>query len=178
MTNTEIGKMIQNKAYDLGYAGCGIVPLEKLNGYGEKLGERIRKVPESAGFYEAQKRFIDPREKFPWAKSVVITAEHFGVYKIPQEVKEHIGKHYLFDARIDESTQEFQAGLKMESYMHSLDVNFAIDRKFGLVALRWAAMQAGIGLIRRNNFLYTKFGSWVSLQAWLVDQDMERYGSS
>ena len=42
-----------------------------------------------------------------------------------------------------------------------------------MVGLRWAALEAGLGIIRRNNFLYTKNGSWVHLEAWLTDGEME-----
>jgi Uncharacterized Fe-S protein len=173
MTNAEVAQRIKREAHDLGYAGCGILPLERLDGYGEKLRERIQNVPESEKFYARQEHFIDPRKKFPWAESVVIVAKRYGIYNIPKELKGHIGKTYLFDARIYERAESFQKGLKMESLMRSIGLKFEIDRKFDLVGLRWAAMQAGIGLIRRNNFLYTRYGSWVELQAWLTDKKME-----
>ena len=173
MERIQLARAIRDKAYTLGYVGCGIIPIEKLNGYEEKLEERVRKVPESAAFYAARRRFIEPNKRFPWARSVVVVAERYGIYKIPQELKGRIGKHYLFDARVDENTKEFKSGLQLESFMHAMGVKFTTERKFGLVGLRWAAMQAGIGFIRRNNFFYTKFGSWVTLQAWLVDQEME-----
>ncbi|AET67499.1 putative Fe-S protein [Desulfosporosinus orientis DSM 765] len=173
MEGMGIAQVIRDKAYDLGYAGCGIISLERLHGYAEKLEERVRKVPESAGFYATQRRLIDPRKQFPWAKSVVVVAERYGTYKIPRELKGRIGRPYLFDGRVDAHSKEFKAGLQMESLMHSLGLKFASERKFGLVGLRWAALQAGIGRIRRNNFFYTKYGSWVTLYAWLTDQDME-----
>lgn len=165
--------MIEAKAKDLGYVGCGIVPLSALSGYAEKLEERMKKVPESARFYEAQKRFINPQKQFPWAQSVIVVAERYGIYKIPHKVDGHIGKHYLFDARVDKHAMEYQSGVRFERYLDKLGLKFANERKFGLVGLRWAAMQAGIGIIRRNNFFYTQYGSWVTLQAWLIDRKIE-----
>ena len=47
------------------------------------------------------------------------------------------------------------------------------NREFGITALRWAAMQAGIGIVRKNNFLYTENGSWVHLEAFLIDKEVE-----
>lgn len=156
--------MIQNKACELGYESCGIVPLEKLSEYGQKILERIQNVPQSEKFYQRQYRLIDSRKDYPWAQSVVVVIERYGKYVVPDEIKGYIGRHYLFDARIDENTEEFQAGHKMENYTH-LGLQFVNERKFGLVGLRWAAMKEGLGIIRRNNFFYTKkSGSWVSLQ--------------
>ncbi|GEM_PF-3756171 len=47
------------------------------------------------------------------------------------------------------------------------------ERKFGITALRWAAHKAGLGIIRRNNFFYTDSGSWVYIEAWLIDKEIE-----
>ena len=57
--------------------------------------------------------------------------------------------------------------------MNELGVKTATNRKFGVVGLRWAAMQAGLGLVRRNNFFYTESGSYVNIEAFLTDRDME-----
>ncbi len=169
-----IERMIQNKAYELGYESCGIVSLDKLSEYGLQMTERIQKVPQSEKFYQRQYRLIDPRETFPWAQSVVVVIERYGKYAVPEEIKGHIGKHYLFDARMDENTEEYQTGNKLENYMQSLGLQFINERKFGLVGLRWAAMKAGLGIIRRNNFFYTKkSGSWVTIQGWLIDKKLE-----
>lgn len=46
-----IEQLIQGKAYELGYEKCGIIPVNMLEGYKEKMEERIRKVPESEPFY-------------------------------------------------------------------------------------------------------------------------------
>lgn len=163
---------IRQKAYALGFEKCGIIPLERMHEFEAKLEERIGSVPSSAGFYERQKRLIDPRKNFPWAKSVVIVVEQFGNYKLPDTLQKRIGRHYAFDTRIDENTEGYQAGLLFETYMKSLGLQIATDRKFGLVGLRWAAMQAGLGIIRRNNFFYTESGSWATLYAWLIDEEL------
>jgi epoxyqueuosine reductase len=173
MTDQMIAQRIHGKAMELGYEKCGIVPLEMLSGYGEKLEERIQKIPQSREFYEGQKRLVDPKKEFPWAESVVIVVEKYGIYKIPEQVRDHIGKHYLFDARIDENAKEYQTSIVLESYMQEFGLKTANNRKFGLVGLRWVALTAGLGIIRRNNFFYTKSGSWVTLQAWLIDKNLQ-----
>jgi len=163
---------IQDKAHELGYEKCGIIPLEMMYEFESKLEERTRNVPSASGFYERQKRLIDPTKTYPWAKSIVVVAERYGQYKLPSTLAGHIGRHYLYDARINENTEEFQRGLLLDAYLQSLGLQTATERKYGLVGLRWAAMKAGLGTIRRNNFFYTDSGSWVTLYAWLIDEEM------
>ncbi|MEY8000075.1 epoxyqueuosine reductase [Clostridium sp. Mt-5] len=168
-----IEQMIQNKAYELGYEKCGIIPVHAMKDYAEKFEERIQKVPESKMFYQGQRRLLNPLDKYPWAKSIVVLASRYGKYKIPKYVKDHIAKAYLFDIRVDANSKEFQNSQNLEQYMQQLGLKTAADHKFGIVGLRWAAMQAGLGIIRRNNFFYTQYGSWMHIEAWLTDKDME-----
>lgn len=168
-----IEQLIQKKAYELGYEKCGIVPLGKLGEYQEKLEERTKKVVESAGFYQAQKRLAEPLKDFPWAKSVVVLTVPYNIYEVPGEVASHIGKSYLFDIRVDENTKEYKNRWIFDAYMKELGLQVATNQKFGVVGMRWAALQAGLGIIRRNNFFYTESGSYVHLEAWLTDAEME-----
>ncbi|MDY2736946.1 epoxyqueuosine reductase [Intestinibacter sp.] len=39
--------------------------------------------------------------------------------------------------------------------------------------MRWAALKAGLGIIRKNNFFYSNSGSWVKLEAWIIDKELE-----
>lgn len=143
-----------------------------MEGYAEKFEERIRKVPTSEAFYQKQRRLINPLEVYPWAKSVVVLVSRYGKYKIPRSVEGHIAKAYLFDARV-ETTKEYQSNRAMDQTMQELGLRVATNQRSGIVGVRWAAMQAGLGIIRRNNFFYTQSGSWVRIEAWLTDKEME-----
>ncbi|AGY75398.1 MULTISPECIES: epoxyqueuosine reductase [Clostridium] len=168
-----IEQMIQKKAYELGYEKCGIIPIGLMDGYAKKFEERIEKVPKSKMFYQNQQRLVNTLATYPWAKSVVVLAVQYGKYKIPEVVKGHIGKSYLFDIRVDKNTKEYQNNRALEKYMQELGLKVETNQKFGVVGMRWAALQAGIGIVRRNNFLYTESGSWVHLEAWVTDREME-----
>lgn len=168
-----IEKMIQKKAYELGYEKCGIISIDLMDEYAEKFNERIEKVPKSKMFYQSQQRLIKPKEIYPWAKSVVVLTVAYGKYKVPKELEGIIAKSYLFDVRVDKNTKEYQNNRELEKYMKGLGLKVETDQKFGVVGMRWAAMQAGVGIIRRNNFLYTEAGSWVHLEAWVTDREME-----
>lgn len=168
-----IAKHIQRKALDLGYEKCGIIPVEMMNGYEDKFNERTQKVPESQPFYQNQQRLVRFQKEFEWAKSIVVLIKRYSKYHIPESINGHIAKHYLADSRVNENTEEYQNSIALEQYMQELGLQTAANRKFGLVGIRWAAMQAGLGIIRRNNFFYTEFGSWISLEAFLTDCEME-----
>lgn len=165
--------MVQTRAYALGYEKCGIIPIREMDDYADQFEERIRRVPQAKGFYERMRRLTNIRQEFPWAKSIVVTVANYGKYKIPEHLKDRIGRMYLFDPRIDSGSEEFHNSLSMEKYLQELGLRTASNRHYGLVGLRLAAMKAGLGTIRNNNFFYTESGSWVSLEGWATDQDLE-----
>ena len=45
----------------------------------------------------------------------------------------------------------------------------------GIWGLRHAAQMAGIGIIRRNNFLYSEKGSWVEMDSFLIGEHCRLY---
>lgn len=168
---------IKNAALEMGYEKCGIIKMSDINSYKERLEERIERIPEAKGFYQSQYRFIQAQETYPWAKSIVVCVRRYGKYNIPEHLKGVIAKYYLVDSRKDENSKDFQDSLKFEKYMQELGIRAETERKFGLTALRFAAMKAGLGMVRRNNFFYTENGSWVYLEAWLIDKELEAIGT-
>jgi epoxyqueuosine reductase len=164
---------IREKALELGYETCGIVPISEMDGYDEKLKERMIHSPGSVQFYERQKRLTRLREQYPWARSVVVAVSPYGHYRVPGEVQDRVGKYYLFDSRVNQESAEYQRTVSMDAFLVSIGLKVLSDAKFGIVGVRWAAMQAGLGIIRRNNFFYSKSGSWVTLDAWLTDREMK-----
>lgn len=168
-----LATQIKNAALNLGYEKCGIIPIRAMAGYQDKLDERIACFPESRPQLKNFYRFACPEDTYPWAKSIVVCARYYGKYHIPEHLAGLIGKYYLVDSRIDSHAGEHQDSLRFEAYMQELGLRTETERKFGVTALRWAAAQAGLGLIRKNNFFYTESGSWVHLEAWLIDKELE-----
>ncbi len=164
---------IVDYALSIGYDKCGIVSTSDMSGYTEKLNERINHFPEIQESSEWLYGFAKLEDKFPWAKSIIICASWYGSYHIPETVNGHIAKYYLTDSRRDSSAKEHKRSIEFEQYLQRQGLRLATDRKFGFTALRWAAMQAGIGIVRKNNFFYTEKGSWVNLEAFLIDIPLE-----
>ncbi|QIB68822.1 epoxyqueuosine reductase [Aminipila butyrica] len=173
MKRKNIVKSIQEKAYQLGYEKCGIIPLDRMDGFEEKFAERIEKIPASQPFYENQRRLLEFREKYPWAKSVIVLNLPFNHYRVPESLTHRVARSYLFDNRMNPQSAEYQSSMAMGEYLQSLGLRVDCNRNFGAVGMRWAAMEAGVGLVRKNNFLYTESGSWVHLEGFLIDQELE-----
>ncbi len=164
---------IKSTALNMGYEKCGIIKISDMSGYKERLNEGIKRIPELKTYYEGLYRFVDLQDRYPWAKSIVICVRQYGKYYMPEHLEGLIGKYYLFDSRRDEHSKEHQDSLKFEAAMQELGLKTETERKFGITALRWAALKAGLGLVRRNNFFYTESGSWMHLEAWLIHKELE-----
>lgn len=168
-----LAAQIKDTALQMGYEKCGIIKLADMAGYESRLRERGEQIPAAKAFDEKLYRFADLQKQYPWAQSIVICVRPFGKYKVPEHLQGMVAKYYLFDSRRDERSREFQDSLKFEAYLQGLGLKTETERKFGITALRWAALKAGLGLVRRNNFFYTESGSWVNLEAWLIDRELE-----
>ncbi|MDR2633084.1 MAG: epoxyqueuosine reductase [Treponema sp.] len=168
-----VEERILQKARELGIGKCGIIKAQAMLDYGARLQERMDRIPQGPALYGRFRGFADPREAFPWAKSIIISACFYGHYHIPQALLPHYGKYYLVDMRLNPASAEAQALRAFEAYLHELGLRTATEEKYGLTALRWAAFKAGLGCIRQNNFFYTEEGSWFALNAWLIDRELE-----
>lgn len=171
--SSQLAKEIHETAISLGYEKCGIIAVNELRGYVEKLTARIRRFPDTKVKLNDFFRFANPEEKYPWVKSVVICVRRYGKYKIPERLNGMIAKSYMVDSRVDKTSEDYQDSIRFEQYLTEQGIKTATDRKFGITALRWAAMKAGLGIVRKNNFFYTESGSWVHLEAWLIDRALE-----
>jgi epoxyqueuosine reductase len=171
--NEQLALRIMEKARSLGYEQAGIIPLADMIGYDERFEERLRKVPESAEFYERLRRLTRLGERYPWARSVIVAVQNKGKFKIPDALRGQIALDYLFDTRIDENSPEYHNIGELTRFFGELGIKTEYERKSGVVGARWAAMMAGLGTIRRNNFFYSDiYGSFASVVSWLADKEM------
>ena len=169
---------IVNKAIEFGFDKCGIIPVGMMSEYEVRLEERIEHFPQTQEKYEAFKSFSHLQEDYPWAKSIVICSFWYGRYHIPDELQGRIAKYYLTDGRRNTESKGYQTSVAFEKYLTDCNLQVATDRDFGITALRWAAMKAGIGVIRKNNFFYTEKGSYQYLEAFLIDVPLQYIAES
>ena len=157
---------IKQKAAQLGFASCGIIPAAVFDEYNRYLDERIRTFPQSKTRYDTMFEYASPPES---AKSIIVCLQRLNKYKVPDSLKGLIGKMYLFDERLAFS-DEHRARQEFETYLKLHGINI-LDCP---VPDRWAAAKAGLGKFGRNNFIYSpEHGSHVCVSAWVVDKELD-----
>jgi epoxyqueuosine reductase len=80
----------------------------------------------------------------------------------------------MFDCRTDENAPFFRIRREFSTFLESLGLKCMLGGAHGIAApARWAAYQAGLGTIRQNNFFYTKNGSYIRIEMFAVDRELE-----
>ncbi|MDD3846971.1 MAG: 4Fe-4S double cluster binding domain-containing protein [Syntrophorhabdaceae bacterium] len=165
---------IREKALELGYEDCGIIRAGALAGYRDKLEERISRIPMGEKIYGAFRSYADPSAANPAIRSIVVVIVPSYVYDVPDEFDGVYGKAYMFDSRTDENAPFFRVRKEFAAFLESLGLTCTLGGDHGIPApARWAAYQAGLGTIRRNNFFYTEKGSHNRIEMFAVDEELE-----
>jgi len=174
LSSENLAKEIRAQAIQCGYEDCGIIPVTDLDGYQDRLQKRKQEVPESVPFYAFADMFSAIKQQHPWAKSVLICIDWYGDYKYPERLQGKYAKDYLLscDGTLDIATHQNRLGL--EKWLTQQGIRWAGGEEnspAGLLPLRYAAVAAGLGIIRKNNFFYTEKGSRYRLKGYLIDCD-------
>jgi len=162
---------IKRKAYELGYDLCGTIPADSLKEHSMYLDKRIERFPKSRYLYEKLYDLGSPEKKEKWAKSIVVCVRRYNKYNIPPDINKCFGKTYLFDGRL-KCSEEYKGAVLFEEYLKNLGLLSFKD----FTAAKWAAVKAGLGRFGKNNFLYTKYGSWVWVDTWTVNMELKYDG--
>lgn len=157
---------ILRTALHCGFDNCGILAADALSGFGTLLAARIQNVPSSAGFYGNMKSFAPITERYPWAKSLIICTYEYGKYCYPSSLQGRYGKAFFL---YPEEGKEY--GFQQKKFEQWLTENGIRWDGMNSFPLRYAAAEAGLGIIRKNNFFYTENGSYVALIGYVTDYD-------
>jgi epoxyqueuosine reductase len=165
---------IRAKALELGYEDCGIIRAGALAGYREKLEERISRIPMGEQIYGRFRGYADPTAENPDIRSIIVAIVPTYRYNVPGEFHGVYGKSYMFDPRTDENAPFFGKRRQFSGFLESLGLKCILGGPHGIAApARWAAYQAGVGIIRRNNFFYTNNGSYIRIEMIAVNRELE-----
>jgi epoxyqueuosine reductase len=168
-----IGDIISSKAIEIGYEKCGIIKVESVADYQEKVNERISRIPFGEVKYKMLEGYAYPGEKYPWAKSIIVLVVPYSSYTVPKDFDGMYAKSHMFDNRINVKADANIARKNFGAFLNGLGIQFVTEEKYGLTGVRWAAYKAGLGMIRRNNFFYTEKGSYCSVETFLMDKETE-----
>ena len=177
--NEELSMRIYRACMDAGFDDCGIISIEDMDTYIANTRKRIEAVPASAGLYKnAISGTEEIRTRFPWAKSIVICLSQISKYKYPQELQGLYAKGFFISRDSDKNGPEHLQKHNLGRWFDENQIEWTGTIKengFGIWGLRHAAETAGIGIIRRNNFLYNKDGSWIELDSFLIGEHCRLY---
>ena len=160
---------IVNKAIELGFDKCGIIPVGIMYGNENRLEKRMAYFPQTKDNYESFRSFAHLQKSYSWAKAIVILSFWYEKYHIPNVVRDCVAKYYLTDGRKNTDLQGYKISVAFEEDLGDFGFQVAADRDFGITALRWA----GIGIIRKNNFFYVEKGSYQHLETFLIDEPLQ-----
>lgn len=177
--NEELSEQIYQACIDAGFDDCGIISIDDMDGYIANIQKRIKEVPVSTGFYQGLISGTEEiRKNYPWAKSIVICLSWIGKFRYPQELQGMYAKG-LFISR--DSSKYGPEHLKKHSLgqwfddMHIQWTGAIKENGSHISGLRHAAEIAGLGIVRKNNFLYNEDGSWIELDSFLIGEHCRLY---
>ncbi|MBI5014038.1 MAG: epoxyqueuosine reductase [Deltaproteobacteria bacterium] len=170
MVEKALSEAVKHKALELGYDACGIADATDFEEYLLELARRSALFPESKRLYDWLERLARPRAVFEWARSLVVCARRYNRYRLPDGLKGRFGKVYVFDGRLPGSN-EHAAATAFEAFLQENGMQ-AKNTDPVAATTRLTAVRAGLGRIAKNNFLYTKYGSWQWLDVWAVDKEL------
>lgn len=171
MEGINLSKEIYNCAIRCGFDNCGIISVNALSGFEDFLEKRINNVPQSKSFYENVGSIQDTKERFPWARSIVILTFNYGKYRYPKELQGKYAKAFFLYA-----DKNCTAGFNLEHFEQWFvehEIRAEGGDHVGIGPLRYIAAKAGLGIIRKNNFFYTQDGSYNSLIGYVIDKECE-----
>ena len=161
---------IYSAALQCGYDNCGIILPEDVKGASDFLQKRMEDVPSSISFYKGIfSNYISIKERYPWAKAIIVLTSEHGKYHYPAELRKRYAKAFFLSP--EEGNTDAYDHVRFENWLQEQDIRW----EHGRIPLRYAAMKAGLGIIRKNNFFYTEHGSFVGLTAYIIDQECSLY---
>jgi epoxyqueuosine reductase len=176
LASSEISALIRNKAIELGYDLCGITHADPFDELAKEVVRRNELFPDHSWYAKGHINWLIeplayPERSLKGAKSLIVCARRYNKYVRPKDLDGRIGKTYIFDHRTPYA-KSYKAPVDFKEFLKEIGINVkrAVDVPEGaIVSARRTAVRAGLGRFGKNNFLYTRFGSWVWIDLWLTD---------
>ena len=166
-------RRLREKALEIGFAGAGFTNTEPLDLY---LQEWFR-PPQMYGwlftnsFDTRKSAWI--KDKYPWARSVLVLARNYHRHRFPQALTGVIGRYYQVDERM-EKKGEYE---RMRTYLAFLKGEGIRAWFDAAIPARMAAARAGVATYGKNCFAYARGtmrdASWIEIIPLVLDVMVE-----
>jgi Uncharacterized Fe-S protein len=153
--------LVKELAAELGFDLCGIAPIDRFSG-----------LPELA----------DPARILPGCRSVIALARRFPTSvlaeasAVPYTIVRNVLSREVDEAGVALARRLEEGGAIAiaTGALEPCNYDETLDKTLGLVSLKNAARQAGLGVIGKNTLLITpRYGNMVWLGAILTDSELE-----
>ncbi len=106
----------------------------------------------------------------------MICTFNYGRYRFPEKLQGKYAKGYLLVPDSNKDLKVYKERAQLEQWFVKKGIQYAGGMQFShssIGPLRYAAEMAGLGIIRKNNFLYSEKGSYLELVGYVIDQVCE-----
>ena len=169
----KLKERLRHRALELGFQDAGFTGAEPMNLYIKEIDSR----PDMYRWVITERfnvrRGASPRERHPWAKSILVLIRNYHVRRFPPQLVGKIGRCYQVDER-KEKGAEHQRTIDFFDLMKAEGIRFYLDEE---TPARMSAARAGVVTYGKNCFVYARRGmlgaSWLESIPILLDVEIE-----
>jgi epoxyqueuosine reductase len=170
----DLKRRLRERALELGFSSVGFTHAEPLDLYIQEIDSR---PPEMYGWTVTDsfdlRKSAQIKEKYPWARSLLILIRNYHKYRFPQALTGKIGRCYQVDERIEKKS-EYE---RMKAYLAFLKGAGIRSRFDFAIPARMAAARAGLVTYGKNCFAYARGvmreASWIEIIPLVLDVVIE-----
>jgi len=164
---------LSGKALELGFTDIGFTTTEPLDLYIQEIDSRPQMYDWLMTEQFNVKRGAFPREKHPWARSLLVLIRNYHRRSFPPSLKGKIGRCY----QVDERKEKGEEHRRIKDYLDFL-IQEGIRVYFdGETPARMSAARAGVVTYGKNCFVYARKSmlgaSWLESIPLLLDAEIE-----
>lgn len=167
---------LQEKALELGFEDAGFTDAEPFALYIQEIQSR----PDEMYRWVMREdlnilRGASVREKYPWARSILVLIQNYHQRSFPPQLVGKIGRCYQVDER-KERGEGHQRLMDYFAFLKSEEVRYEAD---GEIPARMAAARAGVTTYGKNCFAYARRSmrgaSWLMSIPLILDAETEDF---
>lgn len=169
---------IREKALELGFDDIGFTTTDPLDLYLKEIASRENMYDWVMTDKFNLKESASPRQKHPWAQSMLVLIRNYHNRSFPPQLVGKIGRRYLIDERVEKG-EEYRRVVDFFHFLKGEGVRFYYDTA---TPARMSAARAGLVTYGKNCFVFARRGilgaSWLHIMPLLLDVEIPPDASS